>query len=170
MSTNSWQVTTFSERETEELGRALGIVLDVPLVIGLTGQLGAGKTAFARGLLRGLGVQGYVRSPTFTLVHSYRGRIGVHHVDAYRLEGAAEAADIGLQELIEEHSVVVIEWADRVRDMLPDERMEVRIAKPDGGDRFRRDIIVTAAGTACDEVLMRWRRAVEEGFGGIVQW
>jgi tRNA threonylcarbamoyladenosine biosynthesis protein TsaE len=108
------EIVTSSEHDTEAAGERLAGTLAPGDVILLHGQLGAGKTAFVRGLARGLGASAdEVSSPTFTLIQEYRGgRLPLFHVDLYRL-GPAEAADLGLDELISGEAVVAIEWAER---------------------------------------------------------
>jgi tRNA threonylcarbamoyladenosine biosynthesis protein TsaE len=108
-------LTTHSERETAEAGRDLAATLSVGDVVLLYGELGAGKTAFVRGLAEGLGVApGDVSSPTFTLVQEYRGgRVPLFHVDLYRLNDPREIDDLGLDEMGTE-GVLAIEWADRL--------------------------------------------------------
>ncbi len=107
-------VTTRSEAETGSLGRELGQSLASPTVILLAGDLGAGKTAFVRGLAEGLGIDPeHVSSPTFALIQEYRGgRLPLHHVDLYRLR-AIEADDLGLDDLAFDEGVTAIEWPDR---------------------------------------------------------
>jgi tRNA threonylcarbamoyladenosine biosynthesis protein TsaE len=103
----------------------------------LAGEMGAGKTAFTKALAAALGVTEVVTSPTFTLLHTYRGdRLTIHHVDVYRLERTGELEDLALRELLDD-AVVVVEWGDAVRDALPQERLEIGLsALPDGrGDR-----------------------------------
>jgi tRNA threonylcarbamoyladenosine biosynthesis protein TsaE len=111
--------TTSSEAETAALARALGEIVKAGDVLLLSGNLGAGKTAFVRGLAEGLGVDaGEVSSPTFTLVHEYRGgRLTLYHVDLYRLDRAA-TADLGLEELGVADGVLAIEWPDRLTHTL----------------------------------------------------
>ena len=114
---------THSEDETAALARDLAPALQPGDVLLLSGNLGAGKTAFVRGLAEGLGIAPEdVSSPTFTLVHEYRGgRLALYHVDLYRLERAA-TEDLGLEELGARDGVLAIEWPDRLTHELPDAR------------------------------------------------
>jgi tRNA threonylcarbamoyladenosine biosynthesis protein TsaE len=132
---------TASEEETAAAGERLAPSLSPGAVVLLFGELGAGKTAFVRGLARGLGADpGDVSSPTFTLVQEYHGgRLTLHHVDLYRLE-PAEVADLGLDELVAGAGVVAVEWADRWDDR-PEDAIDVRMADA-GGDRRAIDIRV----------------------------
>ena len=135
---------TNSEEETSAAGERLSDALQAGDVVLLYGDLGAGKTAFVRGLARGLGAPpDDVSSPTFTIVQEYRGRIPLYHVDLYRLE-PAEIADLGLEELVCGDGVVAIEWADRWPGR-PDDVYEVTIA--DAGEDAR-SIAVDAPSTA----------------------
>ncbi len=130
----SREILTASEEETVGAGEQLGASLRPGDVVLLTGQLGAGKTAFVRGLARGVGaVADDVSSPTFTLIQEYSGgRATLHHVDLYRLQ-AVEVADLGLDELVSGGDIVAIEWAERW-DERPDDAIEVRI-EDTGEDR-----------------------------------
>ena len=112
--------TTESEDETTEVARTLAATLAPGTVLLLSGQLGAGKTAFVRGLAAGLGIDPEdVSSPTFTLVHEYRGgRLPLYHADLYRLEKTA-AEDLGLEEKAVAEGVLAIEWPDRLAHALP---------------------------------------------------
>src|SRR6266446_7438895 len=105
--------TTNSPAETEEAGERLGGQLRSGDVVLLTGELGAGKTTFVRGLAQGTGSHAPVASPTFTLVRIYPGRVQLAHVDLYRVKAAGELADLGLDELLDE-GAMVIEWGDRL--------------------------------------------------------
>lgn len=126
-------VVTRSEADTIALGRELGAGITSPQVLLLYGELGAGKTAFVRGLAEGLGADpDEVSSPTFTLVQEYRGRLTLYHVDLYRLS-SREADDLGLDELAGE-GVVAIEWADRLARPLAG-AVAVRIADRGGDER-----------------------------------
>ena len=130
----SREILTASEEETVGAGEQLGASLQPGDVVLLTGQLGAGKTAFVRGLARGVGAApDDVSSPTFTLIQEYRGgRATLHHVDLYRLQ-AAEVADLGLDELVSSGGIVAIEWAERW-DERPADAIDVRI-EDTGDDR-----------------------------------
>jgi tRNA threonylcarbamoyladenosine biosynthesis protein TsaE len=120
-------VTTASPEETQAAGERLAATLGPGDVVALSGELGAGKTCFVQGLVRGLGGATWATSPTFVLVNEYRGRLPIHHVDAYRLSTPAEMIDIGILELIEGDGVTLIEWAERVSSLLPERTIAVAI-------------------------------------------
>ena len=133
-------VSTASEAATVELGRALGAGLSRGAVVLLRGELGAGKTAFVRGLAMGLGVEeDSVSSPTFTLIQEYRAPVPLYHVDLYRVS-AAEAEDLGLEEL-NQQGVVAIEWAEK---LARPPAGAIQIAIEDLGGDARRITIVSA--------------------------
>ena len=133
------EVRTASEAATVELGRTIGAGLSRGAVVLLRGELGAGKTAFVRGLAMGLGVpEGDVSSPTFTLVQEYRAPVPLYHVDLYRVS-SAEAEDLGLEEL-NQQGVVAIEWAEKL-SRPPSDAIEIAIE--DLGGDARRVTIVT---------------------------
>jgi tRNA threonylcarbamoyladenosine biosynthesis protein TsaE len=124
---------THSEEETIELGRTIAKQLPSRGLVLLIGNLGAGKTTLAKGILSGLGaaVPDEVTSPTFTLVHEY-GR--AYHIDLYRLDTVAQIATLGLDEILDRDAVVLIEWGERFPELWPAERVEIRL-QPDGEGR-----------------------------------
>ncbi|MDQ1467352.1 MAG: tRNA threonylcarbamoyladenosine biosynthesis protein TsaE [Actinomycetota bacterium] len=122
---------TSSPDATRALAAALASVVEAGDVISLVGDLGAGKTAFAQGLARGLGVAGPVTSPTFTIVQEYEGRLPVAHVDVYRLDTIQDLYDLGFDELIDDGRVTIVEWGDLIAPALPADHLVVRI---DPGD------------------------------------
>ena len=126
---------TRSEEETADAAREMAATLRAGVVILLSGNLGAGKTAFVRGLATGLGIDPEdVSSPTFTLVHEYRGgRLRLYHADLYRLDNVA-SEDLGLEEMGVSDGVLAIEWPDRLAHSLPGAR-EVRIEIVDENTR-----------------------------------
>lgn len=125
---------TRSETATAELAAALShLVMPGDLIL-LAGDLGAGKTVFAKGFGAALGVVGPITSPTFTLVREYRGRIGMYHLDVYRLGQLDEVEDLGLAELLDDDAVTLIEWGDVISPVLHPDYLEVRIERVDGDD------------------------------------
>jgi tRNA threonylcarbamoyladenosine biosynthesis protein TsaE len=116
-----------SPEQTAAAGERLAATLGGGDVVALTGELGAGKTCFVQGLARGLGVSVRATSPTFVLINEYRGRVPVHHVDAYRTARAAELIDLGLLELFDGDGVTVVEWAERAAPLLPERTIHVHI-------------------------------------------
>ena len=133
---------TASEAETIALGEHLSRELRCGVVL-LIGNLGAGKTTLAKGLVKGLGAAdpADVSSPTFTLIHEYGGG-RVYHVDLYRLETLREVETLGLEELFERDALVLIEWGERFERFLPEERIEIRIRAAPNEER---EIEVTRA-------------------------
>jgi len=113
--------------ETAALGEALGRTLGPGDVVALYGELGSGKTCLVQGLARGLGVSTPATSPTFVLVNEYRGRLPVHHVDAYRTASLTELMDFGLLDLMGGDGVTLLEWADRAEPLLPARAIRVHI-------------------------------------------
>ncbi len=112
-------IQSLSPEFTRELGRTIGEQAQPGDVVLLTGPLGAGKTCLTQGIALGLGVEGYVRSPTFVLMTRHKGRLTLHHLDLYRMGGPAEAWDLGLDEQLFGDGVCVIEWADRAEEIFP---------------------------------------------------
>jgi tRNA threonylcarbamoyladenosine biosynthesis protein TsaE len=137
---------TRSAAATRQLGERLGRLLGPGDVVALVGDLGAGKTQLARGICRGAGVaEGEVSSPTFAIVATHRGRIPVHHADLYRVADADELHATGFQDLLGGEGAAVVEWADRIPDALPAERLEIRLDPVDGEPGWR-DVAVTGTG------------------------
>lgn len=129
-------VWTSSPAGTQSLAGALGACLRPGDVVAIEGDLGAGKTCFAQGLGRALGVYEPMGSPTFTLINEYAGRLPVYHVDLYRLSGTAEALDLGLDEIMDGAGVTLIEWPERAPAAIPARAWRVGIeADPDDPDR-----------------------------------
>ncbi len=123
------RVLSASEQETERLGEQLGARLRPGGVLAFYGGLGAGKTAFIRGVARGLGVEGRVTSPTFTIVNEYPGRVPLFHFDMYRLGSSDELFDIGWEDYLARGGVCCVEWTENVEDAIPPEAVRVRIEK-----------------------------------------
>jgi tRNA threonylcarbamoyladenosine biosynthesis protein TsaE len=124
---------TESEEETIALGEKIASELPARAVVLLIGQLGAGKTTLAKGIVKGLGaaLPENVSSPTFTLIHEYSS--SVYHIDLYRLDTAEQVATLGLDEIFDRRAVVLIEWGERFPELMPEERIEIRL-RADGED------------------------------------
>ncbi len=126
------KIRTHSVDETRAVAAALAAVLRGGDVVVLSGDLGGGKTAFVQGACDALGVREAVTSPTFAIVQEYVGRIGVVHVDVYRLDTLQELHDLGFDELIDDDRVTFVEWGDRIRPALPAEHITVDLGLPPG--------------------------------------
>ena len=143
--TTKTELISESVEQTEEIAAAWAAQLAGGQCVALHGEMGAGKTQFVRGLVRGLGGNARtVSSPTFVLLHVYdTGRLSVYHLDAYRVSGPEDFEAIGFGELLEQNGVVVVEWPQRVAALLPPNCTEVRITPL--GETVRR-IEITAPG------------------------
>lgn len=134
------EYTSNRPEETEELGFRLGQCLKPGAVVAFTGDLGAGKTAFTRGLARGLGITERVTSPTFTIVNEYEGgRLPLFHFDMYRLGSSEELFDIGWEDYLARGGVCAVEWSENVSDALEADTIRVDIRR---GERENQRVIV----------------------------
>jgi tRNA threonylcarbamoyladenosine biosynthesis protein TsaE len=141
-------------QDTNEIGRELAGLLRAGDAVALTGELGAGKTTFVQGVARGLGFEGSVVSPTFTLVREYRGRLTLIHVDVYRLERVQDVIDLGLDdELGEGDAVVFVEWGDAVEGLLPEGHLVIELTVPGSSEERR----IALRGTG-EPWASRWER------------
>ncbi|HCR43648.1 MAG TPA: tRNA (adenosine(37)-N6)-threonylcarbamoyltransferase complex ATPase subunit type 1 TsaE [Ruminococcaceae bacterium] len=122
-------VTTGSENETEALGEKISSKLKGGEVLALFGGMGMGKTAFTRGLAKGLGVRSGVSSPTFALMHEYRGRLTVYHFDMFRIETWDDLSSTGFFDCIDAGGVTVIEWSENIENALPAGSIKIRISR-----------------------------------------
>jgi tRNA threonylcarbamoyladenosine biosynthesis protein TsaE len=123
--------------DTEKLGRILGCLAKPGDVICLDGDLGAGKTALSQAIARGLEVpdNSYVTSPSYAILHEYQGRIPMYHMDFYRLQDSGEVEDLGFEEYFYLSGLTVVEWSNRAIEILPDERLILRIVINDDFSR-----------------------------------
>lgn len=121
------RVISSSEQETRELGKRMSQKVTPGTVISLRGSLGAGKTVFAKGFAEGLGITEAIVSPTFTLVQEYDGRLKLYHLDLYRLSGEDEFESMGGEDFLYSDGVALIEWSEKIEDMLPDDTIFINI-------------------------------------------
>jgi tRNA threonylcarbamoyladenosine biosynthesis protein TsaE len=148
------EIETETAERTREVGEALASMLQPRDTVVLTGDLGAGKTTLVQGIGRGLGVEDHVASPTFTLVREYSGRLDIAHVDVYRLERIQDVVDLALDELGGPERVLLIEWGDAVSDLLPEDRLRVKLTT-ERADAETRRIVMTPQGRPW---AARWER------------
>ena len=126
-----------SPEETEHIGEELGRTLHAGSVVAYRGGLGMGKTAFTRGLARGLGCRGRVTSPTFTIVNEYSGDIPLFHFDMYRISGWDDLYSTGFFEYLEENGVLAVEWSENIEGALPEGSVHITLEPlPDGSRRI----------------------------------
>ena len=124
------QIESFSEKDTFELGRKIGEKAGPGQIYTLDGDLGVGKTVFTKGLAWGLGIREPVNSPTFTIVQEYRdGRLPLYHFDVYRIEDPEEMEEIGYDDYFFGEGVCLIEWAEKIRELLPEKVIRITIEK-----------------------------------------
>lgn len=150
---------TRSPEETYALGRRLGEALRPGMVLLLDGDLGAGKTCLAGGILQGLGVAEHVTSPTYTLVNEYEGRVRIAHFDLYRLDDPEELFDIGFEEYLDGERVVLIEWPERAGRYLPRHFLKLRLR----GQGNEREILLEPVGDRYVELYEEMKNVVSTG-------
>jgi tRNA threonylcarbamoyladenosine biosynthesis protein TsaE len=148
----SWSVLTRSPRQTMNWGSRLGRLLKGGEIIALIGELGSGKTCFVRGVTQGLevGKEAWIRSPTFTLINEYHGRLPVYHIDLYRVESRAQLEGLNLREYLYADGVSLIEWFEHLPADEVDEFLEVRVAYVDGN---RRQLTFSPHGRRYEEIV-----------------
>ena len=143
-----------NEEELINLGERLGSLLQKNDVLILTGELGAGKTTFTKGLANGLGIRQMIKSPTYTIVREYEGRLPLYHLDVYRIEGDADSID--LDEFLFGGGVTVIEWGHLLGEDLPDAYLELKILKEADGRR----LLFTAQGSRAERLIEELQNGV----------
>src|SRR5262245_20419050 len=148
----SWSVLTGSPRQTMGWGSRLGKLLEGGEIIALIGELGAGKTCFVRGVTQGLevGKDAWIRSPSFTLINEYQGRLPVYHIDLYRIEGRAQLEGLNLREYLYSDGVSLIEWFEHLPAGEVDEFLEVKAAYVDDN---RRQLTFSSHGQRYEEIV-----------------
>ena len=153
-------IVSHSAEQTQRLGMRLGTLLEPGDVICLSGDMGAGKTMFSIGIGRGWGTETPVTSPTFTLIHEHRrpqDSNRLFHIDCYRLNTAEDADQIGLDDILDGHGPVIVEWPEHIEEALPEKRLwiELRIMEP-----TRRNFIFNASGERYEHLLEEFKKAV----------
>ena len=142
-----YKITTRNELETIELAQNLESEKFPNMIICLDGELGSGKTVFTKGIANALGINESITSPTYTIIKEYDGELPLYHMDVYRLDGNTEG--VGIEEYFTKGGVVVIEWADTIKDILPKERLEIEFRVVDENKRV---LILTPYGKKYEEL------------------
>lgn len=128
-----YKITTRSEMETIEIAQNFESEKFPNMIICLDGELGSGKTVFTKGIANALGIQESITSPTFTIIKEYEGELPLYHMDVYRLDGNTDG--VGIEEYFTKGGVVVIEWSDTIKDILPEERLHIKFKVVDENKR-----------------------------------
>ncbi|NMA67517.1 MAG: tRNA (adenosine(37)-N6)-threonylcarbamoyltransferase complex ATPase subunit type 1 TsaE [Clostridiaceae bacterium] len=128
MSVSKWY-KTFSEKETFFLGKKIASQLKPGDAISLEGDLGTGKTALTKGIAAGLGINEHITSPSFTIVNTYEGKTKLHHFDVYRIDDPEELFTIGWEEYFTDDAITVVEWGNRVLEIMPDDSIRIKILR-----------------------------------------
>lgn len=144
-----------SERDTRRIGERLGALCQPGDLILLVGDLGAGKTALAQGIGRGLGIATTINSPTFTLIKEYPGRLPLYHVDLYRLDDPDAVVALGLDDYLDGDGVCVVEWADRAESLWPAPWLRVRLVATGPHERYLYVEGCGSRGQALHQALLR---------------
>lgn len=147
---NSKIIVCNNTKETEKFGLALGSKLKGSDVICLNGDLGAGKTTLTKSIGKGMGIDDYITSPTFNIINEYYSDLNLYHFDTYRLENIDDVEYLGFDEYFYSDGVCIIEWADRIKEFLPDQYLELNIKKIDDD---KREIELVAFGDRPAELL-----------------
>lgn len=150
-----FQRTTHEPEATRAIAAQLAELLEPGDILTLSGDLGVGKTTFTQGLAEGLGVKDTVNSPTFTLIREYEGRLPLYHMDVYRLGEQASSEDLGIEEYLYGDGVTVIEWAEFIQTLLPDDYLQIVIRKLGESER---EITITGQGKRSSEQVEELNR------------
>ncbi len=142
-----YKITTHSELETIEIAQNFESEKFPNMIICLNGELGSGKTMFAKGIANALGIEETITSPTFTIIKEYQGELPLYHLDVYRLDGNTDG--IGIEEYYTKGGVVVIEWADTIAPILPEERLDIKFKVAGENKRI---LIITPYGKKYEEL------------------
>lgn len=143
-----YKITTHSELETIEIAQNFESEKFENMIICLDGELGSGKTVFTKGIAHGLGIDEPITSPTYTIIKEYpNGELPLYHMDVYRLDGNADG--VGIEEYFNKGGIVVIEWANTIKHILPEERLEVKFKVADENKRL---LVITPYGKKYEEL------------------
>ncbi len=144
------KITVNNLDETQQIGKIIGRCLDKGDVLCLDGDLGVGKTSLTQFIAREFGVDEYITSPTFTIIKEYEGRLPFYHMDVYRLDSSDDMHDLGYEEYIYSEGVTVIEWSEKIKEILPEERININIKRVDDNSRI---LYIDGRGKTLDKLI-----------------
>ncbi len=150
--------TTITENPeaTKQLGGNLGRSLFPGSIVTLVGELGSGKTTLVQGIGQGLGINNIIKSPSFVIIHEYSGRVPLYHLDLYRLAGTEEISSLGYEEYFyEKNGIVAIEWAEKMKDLLPPEFLKIKLEIV---NLSKRKITLESHGLSYNKVIEKLKR------------
>lgn len=139
-----------NREKTKKFGEYLGSILSSGDVICLNGDLGTGKTTMTKSIGLGMGIDDYITSPTFTIINEYYADLNLYHFDTYRLSSDADVEYLGFDEYFYGDGVCIIEWADRIKDALPEDYLEINLKRI---DEEKRNVEIVAVGSRSQEIL-----------------
>ncbi len=152
--TKSIKLTSHSPKETEDLAYTIGLNLGEKAILCLDGDLGVGKTAFAKGLALALDIKEHITSPTFTIINQYEGKVPLYHFDVYRIYDVEEMLDIGFEEYIySKQGICIIEWSNRIKEILPDQYLKIHINKDLKKNINYREIKIESIGDKYNKII-----------------
>lgn len=152
------EIITNSQEQTLKVGERIGELLSEGDIVCLSGDLGVGKTIFVKGIAKGLNIEEYITSPTFTIVNQHDGKHTLYHFDVYRINDTDELYEIGFEEYIYSEGISVIEWAELIDSILPDQKLWIKIYKDiDMGEDYRR-IILEPYGGKYEDIAAKYGR------------
>jgi len=137
-------------QETEKIGKIISHHLEKGTVVCLDGDLGVGKTALTQFIAREFGVKEYITSPTFTIIKEYQGLLPFYHMDVYRIESEDDMYDLGYDEYIYSEGVTIIEWSEKIKAILPEDRININIQRLDDN---RRTLFIDGKGLVCEKII-----------------
>lgn len=155
------QIVSYSPLETEQIGSQLGLILPAGAFLALRGNLGGGKTCFTRGIVTSTAPESahLVASPTYAIMNNYPGNVPVHHFDFYRLSGDDEIAELGFEEYFYGNGICVVEWSERLKDLLPADHLLIKF---DYREDDQRCILITACGPVSTNILEQLKEQLQQ--------
>lgn len=156
------EIIVKTDEDMQQLGRLLAEILEKKDIVYLVGELGAGKTTLVRGIARGMGYEGRVTSPSFTLMNIYYAEFDIYHFDFYRLEGS-ELDDLGLEDYLERDGISIIEWPEKGEKVLPEEALIINIELVDDDYERERKVYILARGKSYSWKIEELKRRVSAG-------